>query len=375
MAKRLEVMSGNETVARAAIAAGCRFYAGYPITPSSEIAEMMSALLPKVDGKFIQMEDEIGSMAATVGASLAGLKSMTATSGPGFSLKQENLGFAAMVEAPVVVVNVMRGGPSTGLPTFPAQGDVMQAVWGTHGDHPVVVITPGTLEEVYMETVRAFNVAEKLRVPVVLLLDEIIGHMTGDVMVPDDELEIIDRPKPTVPPEKYLPYDTSYGDVPPMGSYFEYPFHTTGLHHDETGFPTTNPEKCGALIERMHRKVFGNRDWLEKNIEETTDDAEILVFAFGSTGLAAEVAVKWAREQGIKAGLLRPLTLWPFPEKRVNELAKKAKAVVVAEMNLGMMIREVERAVNGVTPVYGVLKANGQPIEPPEILAKIKEVA
>ena len=376
MAKRLEVMSGNETVARAAIAAGCRFYAGYPITPSSEIAETMAALLPKVDGKFIQMEDEIGSMAAAVGASLAGLKSMTATSGPGFSLKQENLGFAAMVEAPVVVVDVMRGGPSTGLPTFPAQGDVMQAVWGTHGDHPVVVLTPGTLEEVYLETVRSFNIAEKLRVPVVLLLDEIIGHMTGDVMVPDDdELEIIDRPKPTVPPEEYLPYDDSYGDVPPMGSYFEYPFHTTGLHHDKTGFPTTNPVKCGALIERMMRKVFGNREWLEKNVEHFTEDAEILVFAYGSTGLAAEVAVKWAREQGIKAGLLRPLTLWPFPEKRVYELAEKAKAVVVSEMNLGMMIREVERAVKGVTPVYGVLKANGQPIEPPEILAKIKEVA
>ena len=373
MGSKIKVMSGNETVAIAAVRAGCTFFAGYPITPSSEIAETLARELPKIAGRFIQMEDEIASMAAIVGASLAGRKSMTATSGPGFSLKQENLGFAAIVEAPVVVVNVMRGGPSTGLPTFPAQQDVLQAIWGTHGDHPVVVLTPGNLDEIYAETIRAFNIAEKLRVPVVLLLDEIIGHMTGDVNIPD-EVEIIDRVKPDVPPEEYLPYDTSKGDVPPMGSYFEYPFHTTGLHHDETGFPMTNPKKCGELLERFERKVFGNREWLESNVELDVDDAEVLVFAYGSTGLAAEVAVKWAREEGIKAGILRPLTLWPFPEKRIAELAGKVKKIIVAEMNLGMMIREVERAVAGKVPVEGVLQSNGQPIEPPTILSKIKEV-
>jgi 2-oxoglutarate ferredoxin oxidoreductase subunit alpha len=368
--KQLRVcsLSGNSVVAEAAIDAGCRFYAGYPITPSSEIAADMARLMPRVGGVFIQMEDEIASMGAVIGASLAGLKAMTATSGPGFSLKQENIGFACIAETPCVIVNVMRGGPSTGLPTLPSQGDVMQTRWGTHGDHSIIALAPSTLTEVYWETIRAFNLAEQYRTPVVLLLDEILGHMSERVELPDPaELEIVNRVKPMVSPEEYLPYATNGGHVPPMADFFTgYRYHVTGLTHDVTGFPTEDPDISQALIERLTAKIMDNLDHILKNEESGLEDAEIMVLAYGSVARSARVAIAQAREAGLKVGLFRPITLWPFPRKRVADLARKVKGILVPEMNMGQLVGEVER-VAGLTPVAPLNKANGQPIAPAEI--------
>ena len=369
--------SGNQIVAEAAIAGGCRFFAGYPITPSSEIAHVMSKRLPEVRGKFIQMEDEIAAMGAIIGASLTGERPMTATSGPGFSLKQENIGYACMIETPCVIVNVMRGGPSTGLPTALGQADVMQARWGTHGDRPVIALTPAYLEEVYSEVIRAFNLAEMLRMPVFVLIDEVLGHLSERVEIPDpSEYELIERPRPIAPPEEYVPYDSSLGDVPPIADYFTgYRWHTTGLNHDKTGFPTTDPDICQFEEERMMRKVTNHLDIIESYDEFMTEDAEIGVIAFGSTARAAMVAIADARDRGIKAGLLRPITLWPFPEEPVRKLDQHVKAIVVPEANLGQMIYEVERIAGCNGPVVGVNKVGGVPIYPGEILSKIEEVA
>jgi 2-oxoglutarate ferredoxin oxidoreductase subunit alpha len=363
--------------ARAAIAAGCKFFGGYPITPSSEIASGMAEMLPKVGGVFIQMEDEIAAMGAVIGASLAGKKSMTATSGPGFSLKMENMGFACIAEVPCVIVNVMRGGPSTGLPTAPAQSDYMQAKWGTHGDHSVIALAPSTLLEVYTETIRAFNLAEKYRTPVIVLLDEVLGHMSEGVVLPKtEEITIVDRVKPSVSPDKYYPFDTSFGDVPPMAAYFEgYRFHVTGLNHDKTGFPTTNPAVVQADEERMERKIAAHIADIEKYEEVKTKGIEILLVAFGSSARAAKVALADARKEGIKVGLLRPITVWPFPLEEVRNFRGKIKAAIVPEMNLGQMRGEVEKALGPDIPVHGVNRVGGVPIEPNEILQKIKEIA
>lgn len=369
---------GNIVVAEAAVAAGCNFFGGYPITPSSEIAAHMAYLLPKAGGHFIQMEDEIGAMGSVIGASLAGAKSMTATSGPGFSLKLENLGFGYITEAPCVVVNVMRGGPSTGLPTHPAQADVMQARWGTHGDHPTIAIAPAFHQETYMETIRAFNLAEQLRMPVIVLIDEVLGHLSEGVIPPEPgTFEIVNRTKATVPPEEYFPYDTQFGDVPPFIPYFEkgYHWHTTGLNHDKTGFPTTNPEIVTSDEHRLIRKVTGNRELIDKVEYYETDDAEIGIVTFGSTARAAMVAVKQAREKGIKAGLFRPITIWPFPNTQLHEFSKQVKAIVCPEMNLGQMVYEVERSTHSDMPVVRINKVGGVPIAPSEILAGIEEVA
>lgn len=337
----------------------------------------MAYLLPRHGGRFIQMEDEIGAMGSVIGASLAGAKSLTATSGPGFSLKLENLGFGYMVEAPCVVVNVMRGGPSTGLPTHPAQSDVMQARWGTHGDHPTIALIPAFHQEIYNETIRAFNLAEQLRMPVIILLDEILGHLSEGVIPPEPgSFEVINRKYTDLPPEKYLPYDTSFGDVPPFIPYFEgYNWHTTGLNHDETGFPTTNPELVTRDQQRMIRKVTGNRELIDKVEYFMADDAEIGIFAFGSTARAAMVAVKQAREKGIKAGLMRPITIWPFPNAQVLDFAKNMKHLIVAEFNLGQTVYEVERTVKMEVPVKRINKVGGVPITPTEILTGIEEVA
>jgi len=370
--KKIQLWEGNHLVAEAAIRAGCRFFAGYPITPSSEVAEYMAWKLPQVGGTFIQMEDEIASMGAIIGASLAGVKSMTATSGPGFSLKQENLGFACIAEIPVVILNVMRGGPSTGLPTHPSQMDVMQARWGTHGDHWVIAIAPAYMDEIFRGTVRAFNLAEKYRVPVIILLDEILGHMHEGYEIPED-IEIIDRAKPDVPPEEYFPYDDSKGDVPPLAPFFTgYRYNVTGLNHDKSGFPTTNPELIQRDMERQRRKLYANLDDILWYDTYKLDDAEIALVAFGSMGRSAQVAVDLAREQGIKAGLFRPITLWPFPEEKVQKLAEQVDTILVPEMNLGQLILEVERCVHGKANVEGVNKVGGLPIEPPEILEAIK---
>jgi 2-oxoglutarate/2-oxoacid ferredoxin oxidoreductase subunit alpha len=372
--RQVEFWSGNETVAEAAIAAGCRFFAGYPITPSSEIAHVLSHRLPMVGGKFIQMEDEIAAMGAVIGASLTGAKVMTATSGPGFSLKQENIGYASMIEAPCVVVNVMRGGPSTGLPTAIGQSDIMQARWGTHGDRPVIALTPAYLDEIYTETIRAFNLAEKYRMPVFLLLDEVIGHLSERIDIPDtSEYELVERLRPTVGPDEYLPYDSRGGDVPPLADYFSgYRFHMTGLNHDRSGFPTTDPAICQSENERMMRKVEGNLDDIIRLEETQCDDAEIVVVAFGSTARAAAVTIADARAKGIKAGLFRPLTLWPFPEAALSAIADRVRAIVVAEANLGQLILVVERIVARRCAIGRVNKVGGVPIYPGEIMKQIE---
>lgn len=368
-------MQGNEACAEGAIAAGCRFFAGYPITPSSEIAEYLARRLPQVGGKFIQMEDEIASMAAIIGASLGGLKSMTATSGPGFSLKQENIGYACLVEVPCVVVNVMRGGPSTGLPTSPGQADVMQARWGTHGDHPAIAIAPFSVMETFNTTIMAFNFSEKYRTPVILLLDEVIGHMREPVLLPDpSEIVIVNREKPTVKDPKFSPYDHSKCDIAPLPSFGEgYRYHVTGLSHDYTGFPTSNPELVQAEEERLLRKIKKNEADIIKFEKLMLDDAEIAVFAYGSTARSAKAAVLKARGEGIKVGLFRPITLWPFPEKEIDSLAGAVRHFVVAEMNLGQMVYEVERCAHGKATLSGFFQASGEPISPRDIYQKIKE--
>ncbi|HEU5394763.1 MAG TPA: 2-oxoacid:acceptor oxidoreductase subunit alpha [Candidatus Methylomirabilis sp.] len=367
-------MQGNEACAQGAIAAGCRFFAGYPITPSSEIAEELAKLLPKVGGKFIQMEDEIGAMAACIGASLGGLKVLTATSGPGFSLKQENLGFAAHAEIPCVLVNVMRGGPSTGLPTSPAQGDVMQARWGTHGDHPIIALAPASVREVYDLTLRAFDLAERCRTPVILLYDEIIAHMREKTVLPDPStIRVRERKWPTVPPEAYLPFGDAEDDVPPLASFGEgYRYHVTGLAHDERGFPTQDPRVVERLQRRLSRKIERHREDIVAFETTLLDDAEVAVLAYGVTARSARAAVRMARAEGVRAGLFRPITLWPFPDAEVGKLAERVEVIVVAEMNLGQIAREVERASRGRADVVGCFKVSGEPIAPQEILRTLR---
>jgi 2-oxoglutarate ferredoxin oxidoreductase subunit alpha len=376
VAKKVAFMQGNEAAAQGALYAGCKFFAGYPITPSTEVAEVMSAELPKVGGKFIQMEDEIGAMAAVIGASLTGAKVLTATSGPGLSLKQENIGYACITEVPCVIINVMRGGPSTGMPTGPSQSDVMCAKWGTHGDHPAICLVPASVQELFEETVRAFNLAEKYRTPVMVMPDEIIGHMRERIVFPEPgELEVINRMAPSVPPEQYKPYDTSFGDVPPLAAFGSgYRFHVTGLNKMQDGFPTTKASVVQAEEERQVRKVLANIDDIVKYEEYLTDDAEVVVVAFGSTSRSARFAINEARKQGIKAGLFRLITFWPFPEKQLLALSKKVKAIITPEMNLGMCTDVVRGCVEGNAAVHGIFRVDGEPINPGQILDKIKEV-
>ena len=370
-------LQGNQACALGAIAAGCRLFAGYPITPSSEIAERMSKELPRVDGVFVQMEDEIASMAAVLGASMGGVKSMTATSGPGFSLKQEHIGYGIQAEVPCVVINVMRGGPSTGMPTRPAQGDVMQSRWGTHGDHPAIVLTPASVQEIYTQTITAFNYSETYRMPVVVLYDEAIGHLIDTVDLPDpDRIEISNRKWADGPAEGYQPYAPDADGIPPMPLPGDgYRTHTTGLTHLESGFPTQVPADVTRVTSRLLNKIEQHRDAIEQYELTHCDDAEILVVAFGITACASERAVNNARERGIKAGLLRPVTLWPFPERVLRKLAGHARHVLVPEMNAGQLVLEIERLCPDTTPVSGVNKFDGDPIHPDEILAKIEEVA
>ncbi|MBO8169276.1 MAG: 2-oxoacid:acceptor oxidoreductase subunit alpha [Thermoanaerobacteraceae bacterium] len=370
------LMQGNEACAEGALAAGARFFAGYPITPSTEIAEILAEKLPQVGGKFIQMEDEIGGMAAVIGASLAGLKSLTATSGPGFSLKQENIGFAAMAEIPCVIVNVQRGGPSTGVPTAPAQGDVMQARWGTHGDHPVIALAPVSVKETYELTIKAFNFAEKFRVPVILLLDEIIGHMRERVQLPSpSEIEVIDRKKPTVGPDKYYPYQDDGTGVPPMANFGDgYRYHVTGLVHDETGFPSNKPEMVKKVLDRLHNKLAKHAHEIIMVEESNLEDAEIMIFAYGSVARSANRAIRNLREQGVKVGLFRPKTIWPFPGEQLRKHLDNVKTIVVPELNMGQLVGEVERAAAGTVSVIPLNRYDGELITPAEIVAKVREV-
>jgi 2-oxoglutarate ferredoxin oxidoreductase subunit alpha len=376
VAKKVAFLQGNEAAAHGAIYAGCNFFAGYPITPSTEVAEVCSIELPKLGGKFIQMEDEIGAMAAILGASLAGAKVLTATSGPGLSLKQELIGYGCIAEIPCVIYNVMRGGPSTGMPTGPSQSDVMAAKWGTHGDHPAICLVPASVQETYEETIRAFNLSEKYRTPVMVMPDEIVAHMRERIVFPEPgEIEVVPRKAPTVPPEQYKPYDTSFGDVPPLASYGTgYKFHVTGLNKMQDGFPTTKAEIVQAEEERQVRKVNANVDDIVTFEEYLLDDAEIAVIAYGSTSRSARYAVNVAREQGIKAGMFRIKTFWPFPDKQLKALAGRVKGFVIPEMNLGMCAGEVERCAQGKVPVLGIFRVDGEPINPDQIVAKIKEV-
>jgi 2-oxoglutarate ferredoxin oxidoreductase subunit alpha len=376
VAKKVAFLQGNEAAAHGAIYAGCNFFGGYPITPSTEVAEVMSIELPKVGGKFIQMEDEIGAMAAILGAALAGSKVLTSTSGPGLSLKQELIGYGCIAEIPCVVFNVMRGGPSTGMPTGPSQSDVMAAKWGTHGDHPAICLVPASVQETYEEVIRAFNLSEKYRTPVMVMPDEIVAHMRERIVFPEPgDIEVVSRKTPTVPPEQYKPYDTSFGDVPPLAAFGSgYKFHVTGLNKMQDGFPTTKAEIVQAEEERQVRKVDANVDDIVTFEEYQLADAEVVVIAYGSTSRSARYAVNAAREQGIKAGMFRIKTFWPFPDKQIKALAGKVKGFIVPEMNLGMCAHEVERCAQGKAPILGIFRVDGEPISPDQILEKMKEV-
>jgi 2-oxoglutarate ferredoxin oxidoreductase subunit alpha len=367
-------MSGDIACAEGAIAAGCRFFAGYPITPATEIAEHMARRMPGIGGIYIQMEDELASIAAVIGASYAGLKAMTATSGPGFSLMQENIGLAVMTEAPCVIVDVMRGGPSTGQPTLPSQQDVMQAKWGSHGDYEIIALAPCSVQEMFELTVEAFNLSETYRVPTILLADEVVAHMWEKVVIPPPEkIKIVNRKKPNAPPEKYMPFMPNDGLVPPMACFGEgYRFHATGLTHDEHGYPKTqSSEVQSMLVNRLCDKIRKNADKIIKVEEVMLEDADMVAVAYGIVARATLSAVRKAREKGIKAGLLRLITLWPFPEKQVAKIAKQAKAIIVPEMNCGQLVREVERAAKE-TPVLSISKLGEEPHTPMEIFEAIR---
>ena len=377
MSENTEHLHGNHACALAAVAAGCRFFAGYPITPSSEVAERMSRELPKVDGTFIQMEDEIGSLAAVIGASVGGVKSMTATSGPGFSLKQESLGYASLAEVPCVIVNVMRGGPSTGMPTRPAQSDVMQSRWGSHGDHPVIVVTPDSVQEIYSETIRSFDLSEKFRVPVVLMFDQVIGHLLETVELADPKkLKTAERKLARGNKDNYEPYAITKDAVPPMARPGDgMRIHTTGLTHAENGYPTQDTETVTRNMGRLLNKLEINKKEIEKFECIDTDDAEYLIIAIGISARAARRAVKILRDKGVKAGLFRPITLWPFPEEAYQATAAKTKAAVVPEMNAGQLVLEIDRLSPHACRVEGINKIDGEPITPEEIVNRIKELA
>jgi 2-oxoglutarate/2-oxoacid ferredoxin oxidoreductase subunit alpha len=344
-----QLLSGNEAVALGALAAGVRFYAGYPITPSTEIAEVMANELPKVGGKFIQMEDEIASLGAVIGASLAGDKALTATSGPGFSLMQEHIGFAAMAEVPCVIANVMRGGPSTGLPTKTSQADIMQTKYGSHGDYPSLVLMPSSVRECFTLTVRAFNISEKYRSPVILLTDEVLGHMRENVVLPDRaDIEVIDRLRPNVPPEWYQHYPDTPTGISPMANFGEgYRFHVTGLTHDTYGFPTEKPSEIEALLHKFKNKEIRNPKDLSMVEQFMMDDADICIFAVGSVARSARLAVKMLRQRNVRAGMLRPQIIWPFPKNAVEEMLDRVDLVLVPEMNVGQVRKEVERLTRG----------------------------
>ncbi|MCB5266471.1 MAG: 2-oxoacid:acceptor oxidoreductase subunit alpha [Candidatus Cloacimonetes bacterium] len=372
------IMQGNEAVAYGALDAGVNFFAGYPITPSTEVAEILAAELPKRGGAFIQMEDEIASICAIIGASLAGAKSLTATSGPGFSLMQEGIGFAKITETPCVVVNVQRMGPSTGMPTSPAQGDIMQSRWGSHGDSPAIVLYPDSVKESYELTIRAVNLSEKYRTCVILLMDEVIGHMRESVRLPDmANVRVINRIKPTVPPHWYKHYDENQKYLSPLASFGEgYRFHVTGLTHDAHGFPTNKAGEAGEMMDRLRKKITYNIRDLVQIESHQMDDAKIAIFAAGITARSAKAAIAMARAEGIKVGLLRPLTIWPFPDEAVRKMLRDVDTVIVPELNQGQLINEIRRLTKdkSESDVVSIRKVTGDLITPNEILRKIKEV-
>ncbi|MBI2153608.1 MAG: 2-oxoacid:acceptor oxidoreductase subunit alpha [Candidatus Rokubacteria bacterium] len=368
---------GDHACAEGALAAGCRFFGGYPITPSTEVAEWLARRLPEVGGIFVQMEDELASMAAIVGASVAGARAMTATSGPGFSLMMENLGLAAMMEVPCVVVNVQRGGPSTGLPTLVGQADVMQARWGSHGDYEIVAYSPASPQECFDLTVKAFNTADHFRIPVLVMADEVVAHMMERVTIPPAEaIPRVERKRPRQGPggNGFLPFKADDDLIPPMVHAGEgYRIHFTGLTHDERGYPAITAPAHDRLVRRLVDKVRQKAWEIVEYEEYRLEDVSVVIIAYGSTARSARRAVGLAREQGIAAGLLRPITLWPFPGERVKKLAERVRAFVVPELNLGQISREVERFTS--LPVLGVNHAGGAMMPPEPILEAIREVA
>lgn len=378
--KRFQLLQGNEAIVEGAITAGMRFYAGYPITPSTEIAERSAIRLPQVGGKFIQMEDEIGGIAAALGASVAGLKAMTATSGPGFSLKQENIGYAAIAEIPIVIVDVQRAGPSTGLPTSPSQGDLMQSKWGTHGDHPVIVISPSSVQECYNLAVRCFNMAERFRVPVIFLLDEIIGHLReGCELIPAEELEISNR-RIDRETNGTLAYAVSEGNyVPEFAPFGEGDhFNVTGLFHDLDGFPTNDNNITDKQERRLLDKIRIRRDRIQQWEEFKCDDCEAMIICYGGTARAVKGAIESTEGMDfIRMGMFRPITVWPFPEEQLLKIIKEnvhLRHIIVAEHNDGQMLLEVQRIVAGRVPVDFLGKIDGTTISPNDIINRVREV-
>jgi 2-oxoglutarate ferredoxin oxidoreductase subunit alpha len=376
---------GDYAAAEGAILAGCRFFAGYPITPATEIAERMSSRMPQVDGVYIQMEDEIASMNAILGASWSGVKSMTATSGPGFSLMMENLGLGIMLETPCVLVNVQRGGPSTGLPTLVGQQDMMQAKWGSHGDYEIIALAPNSPQELFDLTIQAFNLSEKYRTPVLIMTDAEVGHMTEKVVIPDPaEVEIINRPlvnKGEIEPDLFRIYrdmDQCTGDacVSPMALAGEgYRFHVTGLTHDERGYPDMSAAGNDWNVQRIMKKIHDNLDDIIMLEEENLDDADVVVVSYGISARTSLWPIELARKAGIRVGVLRLITVWPFPEARIRKLANRVKAFVVPEINLGQIAREVERCAAGSAKVIGVHRPGGEVLEPTAVLEALRGAA
>ena len=371
-----KIITGIEAITLGALAAGMNFFAGYPITPATEIAELSSELLPKRGGKYIQMEDELSSIAAIIGASAAGAKSMTATSGPGFSLMQENLGFGIVAEIPCVIINVMRQGPCQGAPTAPAQGDFLQARWGTHGDHPVIVLVPNSVSEAYSETIRAFNLAEKFRTPVILLSDATLAHMSEKVKMTDNsELQIFNRKAPSCAAQGYLPFDQNNDTASPMASFGDgYRWSVSGILHDDSGFPKPNdPENISKSIAHLMNKVDNHIEEIELYEEYRTEDAEILILSAGLVSRSVKSAIDAARAEGIKAGLFRPITLWPFPGKRFEELCAKAKTVMTCEMNEGQLAEVAAKYVDRTQKLIAITQNDGTLIRAEKVLFAVRE--
>jgi 2-oxoglutarate ferredoxin oxidoreductase subunit alpha len=374
--RKIDFLQGNDAIVEGAILAGCRFFAGYPITPSSEIMESMAKKLPLIGGVFIQMEDELGSIAAAIGASLTGLKAMTATSGPGFSLMQENIGLAIMCEVPIVIVNVMRGGPSTGLPTKASQADIMQTRWGHHGDGEVIALAPWSVQECLDLTIKAFNLAEEYRTPVIVLSDAILAHLREVVTIPNpEEIEIIERKRPKTPPEEFIPFKADETLVPPMAVLGEgYRVHYTGLSHDEHGYPTDDPENYRKLIERITAKIRKNADKIVSWDTKYIEDAELVLISYGSSARAALQSCIEARKQGYNVGFLKLTTIWPFPEKTVKKIAETVSKMLVLEQNMGQVVHLVKEATEGKAEVEFYSKVGGEPFLPQEILKQIRRI-
>ncbi|HEX8816977.1 MAG TPA: 2-oxoacid:acceptor oxidoreductase subunit alpha [Terriglobales bacterium] len=373
----IHFIDGDHACCEGALAAGARFAAGYPITPSTEVVERFAARVPLVGGAFIQMEDELAASIALQGGVWGGAKAFTVTSGPGFSLMMEHIGYAAMTETPCVFVDVQRGGPSTGLPTLPAQGDMMQARWGSHGDYEIIALCPNSPQECFDLAIKAFNLAEEYRVPVMFMMDEVVGHMTEKVVIPSaDEIEVTPRKHTRKTVDEYLPYHTNGDMVPEIAHAGEgYHFHVTGLTHDERGYPNMTPETQDKLVRRLQNKIRDNVDRIAMFEEENLSDADVVVVSYGITSRVAQRSIDMARDRGLRIGKLRLITAWPFPDKKIAELAERVKAFVVPELNLGQMVREVERAAAGKAKTLFVPHAGGSVHKPEEILKAIVEAS